>query len=249
MNSNYKRIVGNILINEGSICRTRNFIPDYNYTHNFLDSRYFDELTLIDVSKKSGLISRAKYLEKVSELIDNSTLPITLGGNLRNKKDIDYMFTFGADRVLIGKNLLLNESHLRNSVSTHGSQAIIFALDFDSKLLKTSKEYQSKLVEDAKRVIDLGVGEILLNATDRDGMLRGLDTFAPELLHSQVGVPLIICGGLGNWEHLANALRLDSVSGVGTSNILHLTSQAVLSAKHFLTESNIPVRMPWAREV
>ena len=96
----------------------------------------------------------------------------------------------------------------------------------------------------AKKVEQLGAGEILLNSVDRDGMKNGYDLELLDQVAGGIGIPVIACGGVGDWEHLAEALEQTGVDAVAAANIFHYSDQSVYLAKKFLFERGLNVRRP-----
>jgi cyclase len=137
-------------------------------------------------------------------------------------------------------------------VAELGSQAVVAGIDIrlsgegDYELPRWPKALISKRPDPRawlEQIEQWGVGEVILNSWDRDGSLRGLDVEAMETLSDLITVPIVLVGGLGNWRQLALALQHPKVSGVGTSNIFHLTPDSVSKAKQVLMSEKVPVRV------
>jgi cyclase len=99
-------------------------------------------------------------------------------------------------------------------------------------------------VEWARRVEELGAGEILLNSIDRDGMKTGYDLPLLDAVSGAVTIPVIGCGGVGDWNHFSEALRQTRVDAVAAANIFHYSDQSVYLAKKHLVEAGMAVRSP-----
>ena len=84
----YKRIIGLILMNNGIVCRTRNFQSDYLYTDEFIDSKHFDEIVCIDVSQERSEQSQSLFLTGIEKIMEHSQLPLAIGGGIRSIEDI-----------------------------------------------------------------------------------------------------------------------------------------------------------------
>ncbi|MEI6871825.1 MAG: HisA/HisF-related TIM barrel protein, partial [Verrucomicrobiota bacterium] len=96
----------------------------------------------------------------------------------------------------------------------------------------------------AREVEGLGAGEILLNSIDRDGMRTGYDLTLLRVVSDAVRVPVIACGGVGEWNHLSEALQNTRVDAVALANVLHFIDQSVYLAKKYLYEQGCDVRPP-----
>jgi len=93
-------------------------------------------------------------------------------------------------------------------------------------------------------VEELGAGEILLNSVSRDGMKCGYDISFLSKVADTLHIPVIACGGAGNWEHLAEVLTETNVDAVAAANIFHFQDQSVYLARKYLASKGLPVRPP-----
>lgn len=95
----------------------------------------------------------------------------------------------------------------------------------------------------AKEAEDLGAGEILITAIERDGALQGYDLELCGLVADAVSIPVQVLGGCGNWQHMTQAFSVPGVSAACTQNIYHFTEQSIASAKKYLATKGVPVRV------
>jgi cyclase len=101
----------------------------------------------------------------------------------------------------------------------------------------------------AYQVEQLGAGEILLNSVDRDGMKNGYDIELLNTVCNRVRIPVIACGGVGEWDHFAEALKGSGVDAVAAANIFHYNDQSVYLAKKYLFEHGLNCRPPQLLEI
>lgn len=240
----YKRIIGILNFNEGVLTRTRNFTPDYIYTDSFIDYTSFDEMVVLDVTKSISKSDRRLFLNKTSEIASECNIPMTIGGNINSIIDVHDLFNIGADRVLVNYQKLLNLDLTKEISDIYGSQSLIASVDHTDSSSLTSDEL-SNLKISIKFLDSLGVGEYLLNSKTLDGTLKGPDLNFASIISKCTKTPIVICGGIGNWNHMSEAFSLEFLAGVGTSNILHLTSNSIHSAKIFLSQQGLKIRLPW----
>ncbi len=95
----------------------------------------------------------------------------------------------------------------------------------------------------AKKAEALGAGEILITAIAKDGSLEGYDNELNRMVSDAVTIPVLGCGGAGNWQHFVDGFRAGGVDAVCTTNIFHFTEASIRSAKQFLSREGITVRM------
>ena len=241
------RIIFVLTFFEGVLFRTRLFNPDYRYTTNFIDTWSIDEIIILDISREK------KYKDSFSKIINKFAkecfVPLSVGGGIRNIDDAKAYLDKGADRVVINTGALINKKLVSELAKKYGSQCVIASID--AKKSKDSFEVFShfgvkntnKIVYDwALELEQLGAGEIMLNSIDQDGSLLGYDLKLCKIVSSAVNIPVLICGGAGNWSHFSDAIKFGGADAVCTTNIYHFSEKSIKSAKKFLNNQNILVR-------
>ena len=95
----------------------------------------------------------------------------------------------------------------------------------------------------ARRVVELGSGELLLTSMDNDGHQEGYDLELTRAISETVPVPVIASGGAGNLDHLADALLQGKADAVLAASIFHFGTFSIGQAKEHLASRSIPVRL------
>ncbi len=242
-----KRIIITLTFLDGVLFRTKKFKADYRYTKNFIDLWSIDELILIDISKKKFSNS---FLNLVKYFSTSCFVPISVGGGINSLDDADNYFKYGADKIIIGSNIINNLSVVEKISSKYGNQSIIQSVDCKklnsnnySVFGKSGKiDLEQNPIEFSLKALNYGIGEILVNNIDCDGSLLGYDLNLLKSVSENISCPILALGGAGNWQHILDLFLKTDVSAACTQNIFHFTEESILSAKNFLKESNIKVR-------
>ena len=95
----------------------------------------------------------------------------------------------------------------------------------------------------AKKAQEFGAGEIMINSIDKDGSLEGYDLELAKIVSNAVDIPVLICGGAGLWQHFVDGFNKGKASAVCTTNIYHFTESSIKSAKIYLKNNQIDVRI------
>ncbi|MGE0873750.1 MAG: imidazole glycerol phosphate synthase subunit HisF [Burkholderiales bacterium] len=217
-----------------------------------------DELIYLDITRDGGYDlrrddlghpNRHGILEIVQDVSRVAFMPITVGGGIRTLPDIEARLAAGADKVSLNTIALQSPAFVEAAAREFGAQCIVISIDValrDGRMRVMGRG--GTLASDhapeewAKTVEALGAGEILLNSIDRDGMRTGYDLELLQRVATNVRIPVIACGGVGEWEHLAEALERTPVDAVAAANIFHYSDQSVYLAKKFLHERGLNVR-------
>jgi len=219
-----------------------------------------DELIYLDISKDDrydirrddqGYPNRQTFLEIIEDVSKVTFMPITVGGKIRTLGDIEKYLSLGADKISINTAALSDPTFITEAAREFGSQCIVVSIDV--KLLgdryrvfshEKAQFTEYSPVQWAKIVEDAGAGEILLNSMDRDGMGCGYDLGLLNRVSGNVAIPVIACGGVGDWQHFAEALGKTKVDAVAAANIFHYRDQSVFLAKKYLFDNGFNVRRP-----
>ncbi len=182
-------------------------------------------------------------------------IPLTVGGGVRAVEDVRRLLNAGADKVSMNSSAVANPPLVRDAADKYGSQCIVVAID--AKRVSADGEPPRwevfthggrkgtglDAVEWARKMAELGAGEILLTSMDRDGTKAGFDLALTRAVSDAVPVPVIASGGVGSLEHLAAGVTEGHADAVLAASIFHYGEHTVGEAKRFMAERGIAVRL------
>ena len=239
----FKRIIGLVLVDNGIVCRTRNFVSDYLYTDAFIDTNLFDEIVFIDITKNRSDKTSKLFLTVIEKLMSKSQLPMAIGGGISSINDIIRFREFGADRYIINQSSPTSDEFVRNAIDRFGKSSIISGIDHWGEFTyENNVTTKSKLVQRITQIQSNSGSEIFLNSVALDGALTGFDLGMAQEISNYFQIPIVISGGIGRWTHALDALKIKNVTGVCTSNIYHLTTSTILSWRKQIVENGGNVR-------
>lgn len=243
------RLVTVLTLNDGVLFRTKHFTPDYRYTSNFVDLWSIDEIVVLDVTRP-GHGDRAHFYDAVGRLAENCFVPLAVGGGVRSLDDARTLLSVGADKVVINTGAIERPELITEIATAYGAQCVVVSIDaqplgdgrYDVRGHFGSSSTGWSPDAWARRAESLGAGEIFVTSIEKDGSLEGYDNNLNKLVSQSVSVPVLVCGGAGNWQHFVDGFRDGGASAVCTTNIYHFTDTSIRSAKRFLEQAGIPVR-------
>jgi cyclase len=217
------------------------------------DAQGADELTFLDITASHE--KRGTMIDVVERTADACFMPLTVGGGVRTPDDMVAMLKAGADKVAINTAAVLDPNIIKACARKVGSQAVVMALDV--KRVGASNSSPSwevfthggrnrtglDAIQFAKRVAELGAGEILLTSMDRDGAKTGYDIELLRAVRDVVRVPIVASGGAGNVQHMADAVIKGGADAVLAASIFHFGEATVADAKRAIAAAGAPVRM------
>jgi len=209
-----------------------------------------DELTFLDITATSD--GRDVILHIIEAVASQVFIPLTVGGGVRTVADVRRLLNAGADKVSFNSAAVASPEVIREAAAKYGSQCIVVAIDAKQRGGGTAgwdvythggrRNTGLDAVEWARRVTELGAGEILLTSMDRDGTKSGFDLALTRAVADAVAVPVIASGGVGSLEHLSDGIRIGGADAVLAASIFHYGEFSVREAKALLARDGIAVR-------
>jgi imidazole glycerol-phosphate synthase subunit HisF len=210
-----------------------------------------DELTFLDITASSG--GRETMYDVVRRTADQVFIPLTVGGGVRSVSDVDQLLRAGADKVSLNTAAVARPELLAEAATRFGSQCIVLSVDArraGSQGTESGFEVTTHggrtgtgidAVSWARRAVELGVGEILLNSMDADGTTSGFDLELIGLVRAAVSVPVIASGGAGQLAHFAPAIDAGA-DAVLAASVFHFGTLRIGQVKDVLRTAGHPVR-------
>jgi len=209
-----------------------------------------DELVFLDITASSD--ERQTMHEVVEQTVASCFMPVTVGGGIRELKDIRQMLLCGADKVSLNTAAILNPEIINQASSQYGNQCIVVAIDAkqipgkDQWIVYTHggrKETSLNAISWAQEVVKRGAGEILLTSMDRDGTKDGYDLKLTRTLSDAVEVPVIASGGVGKPKHMAEGILEGHANAVLAASIFHFGEYSIKETKKIMQEQGVNVRL------
>ncbi|MDC0417530.1 imidazole glycerol phosphate synthase subunit HisF [Candidatus Pelagibacter sp.] len=207
-----------------------------------------DEICFLDITASNE--NRNTIYDVVEKTAKKCFVPLTVGGGVRSVEDIKKLLNCGADKVSINTAAVKNPNIIKDSSKKFGSQCIVVAIDAKKKgnsweIFTHGGQNNSgiKALDFAKQMQDYGAGELLVTSMDNDGTQVGFDISLILEISSNINIPIIASGGVGNLDHLVEGIKLGKASAVLAASIFHYGKYSIKEAKEYLASNNIPVRI------
>jgi cyclase len=210
-----------------------------------------DELVLLDIT--ATLEGRATLLEAVKRTVERISVPLTVGGGIRNLKDIETLLALDVSAISINTAAVLRPDLVGEASNEFGPEKIVVAVDtrrndslpsgFEVMVSGGTKPTGLDAVEWAQHAEDLGAGQILPTSMDADGTQEGYDIPMTRAIADAVNLPVIASGGAGTLEHLYEAITQAHADAVLVASIAHYGKYTIRQMKEFLASRDIPVKL------
>ena len=210
-----------------------------------------DELVFLDITASHE--GRAIMLDVVRRVSEAIFMPFTVGGGIRTLDDAVRLIHAGAEKVSINSAAVRTPELITAVAARLGSCATVVNID-PKRVQRDGREVWEVFVNGgrvptgleavawARRVEELGAGEIVLTCMDRDGTRDGYDLEITAAVSQAVGIPVVASGGAGRPEHLADAIELGRADAALAAGIFHFGECTIRDVKELFERRGIPVR-------
>ena len=248
-----KRIIPCLDVMEGRVVKGQNFVNLVDAGDPVDNARAYeeqmaDELCFLDITASHE--GRKTILDVIERVAKAVFMPLTAGGGIQSLEDIRNVLLAGADKVTINTAAIEQPEIVREASEMFGSQCICVAIDakrsgegFEVYTYGGRKPTGVDAILWAKKVEELGAGEILLTSMDRDGTKIGYDIPLTRAISEGVNIPVIASGGVGTLDHLYEGLVDGKADAVLAASIFHYREYSVIEAKKYLRERGVAVRL------
>ncbi|MBX3431921.1 MAG: imidazole glycerol phosphate synthase subunit HisF [Pirellulales bacterium] len=210
-----------------------------------------DELVFLDIAASHE--GRDIMLDVVRRTAEQVFMPLTVGGGIRTLEDIRALLLAGCDKVSINSAAVRDPEFVRAAALRFGSQCIVVNID-PKRVTRDGRETWEVHINGgrigtgldavawARRVQELGAGEIVLTSMDADGTKDGYDLEMTAAVAAAVSIPVVASGGAGKPEHLADAVTIGKADAALAASIFHFGEYSIQETKRIMASRGVEVR-------
>jgi cyclase len=209
-----------------------------------------DELVFYDITASAE--KRGIMIDVVKRVAERIFIPFCVGGGLASADDIRAVILAGAEKVSLNSQAVKNPDLIRQGALLYGSQSVVLGMDAlrdpampsGYRVVINGGRTPTELdaLAWAKKAVELGAGEIVLNSIDADGTKTGYEIPLTKLVSEAVSVPVVASGGAGEPEHLRQVLSEGKADAALVASMVHYGTYTLPAIKDYLTASGLPVR-------
>lgn len=212
-----------------------------------------DELVFYDITASAE--HRPIDIGMVETVARSVRIPFAVGGGISTLADMERVILAGAEKVSVNSLAVRNSAIIVEGAKAFGAQCIVLGMD-PVRSGKCPSGYEittcgfreltgMDAVEWAKRAVDLGAGEIVVNSVDADGTRGGFELEITRLVADAVSVPVVASGGAGIPEHFVTAFNDAHADAAIVAGMIHTGDYTIADIKSVMRSADIPTRMSW----
>lgn len=247
------RVIPCLDVKDGRVVKGVNFVSlrdagDPVEQASLYDQAGADELTFLDITASSD--NRDTILDVVNRTAEKIFLPLTVGGGIRSVQDMRRLLLAGADKCSVNSAAIIRPELISEAAEKFGSQCVVVAIDarqteaghWEVFSHGGRKPTGLDALQWAKRMEELGAGEILLTSMDRDGTGKGFDLELLKAVCATVKLPVVASGGVGELRHFVEGAQAGA-TGLLAASVFHFGQFSIPQVKQALSDARLPVRL------
>jgi cyclase len=207
-----------------------------------------DEIVFMDAV--ASLYGRNNLFHIIEAACKEVFIPITIGGGIREVKDIELALKSGADKIALNTQAVKNPDLVREASRIYGAQCIVGSIEAKKKGAGNWEAYVDNgreetgidVIEWAKELEQLGAGELMITSIDQEGTRKGFDLDLIKQISALVSIPVIASGGAGNINHIKTIATETQAGAVAVASLIHYNLHEVSEIKRELNQAGIAIR-------
>lgn len=226
----HPRIIPCLLVHNKGLVKTVQF-KDAKYVGDpinavkIFNEKEADELMVLDID--ATIENREPDYKMIENLAVECRMPLCYGGGVKTIEQARKIFNLGVEKIAISSSAVENPSFVAEIAKEVGSQSVVVVIDVKKKLFggyeicthNAKQKHKYKLEDFINKIQELGVGEIVVNAIDNDGVMNGYDVELVEKIKPLVHVPLTVLGGAGSIGDIGNLIKRFGIIGASAGSL------------------------------
>lgn len=248
-----KRIIPCLDVKEGKVVKGIKFknikeINDPVKLAQYYNDQGADELVFYDIT--ASYEKRGIMLDVVKKVSEKVFIPFTVGGGIRTTDDFKRILRAGADKISVNSAAVKRPELIKEASLKFGRQCVVLSIDAKKNNNNSWNVFINggrvdtglDVIEWAKRGVELGAGEIVINSIDVDGIKQGFDIELVKTLSKVVNVPIVASGGAGNMEDFYEVFVEGNTDAALAASVFHFEEIIIKDLKEYLIGKNVSIR-------
>jgi len=236
-----KRLIPCLLYYQGGLYKTiqfkkHHYIGDPINAIRIFNDKEVDELMFLDI--EATALNKEPNYKVIEDIASECFMPLCYGGGIRNTDQMKRIYELGVEKISISSAFFSNPSLVESAAKLFGSSSVVVTLDVKKDFFggykiythNSSQRVKQDLMESVKMAEKQGAGELVINNIDRDGMMKGMDNDLIMQIKSQINIPIIAMGGIGNIDDVINTYSKTGIKAIaiGSMAVYHGHLKGVL---------------------
>jgi imidazole glycerol-phosphate synthase subunit HisF len=225
------RIIPSLLVHQKGLVKTVNFgnskyVGDPINAVRIFNEKEVDELIVLDID--ATVENREPDFNMIKNLAAECRMPFCYGGGIKTVEQAKKIINLGAEKVALSSAAIENPNLIKEIAKAVGNQSVVVVLDvkkvglfgkYELFIHNGKKKTDKSLIEFAKLMEANGVGEIVVNSIDNDGVMKGYDLALIDKIRDSISVPMTVLGGAGSLQDIGKVINKHGIIGVAAGSL------------------------------
>ncbi len=224
------RVIPCLLIHNNGLVKTvkfkdKTYIGDPINTVKIFNEKQVDELMILDID--ATVLGKEPNFKLIDKLANESRMPLCYGGGIKTSAEADKIFNLGVEKIALSSTAVNNPELISEISNMVGSQSVVAVLDIKKSIFgryeivthNSKKKFDGNIETTINQLIERGVGELVINSVDYDGVMKGYDFALLDKVYALTSVPLTILGGAGSLSDITEAVERYKIVGVAAGSL------------------------------
>lgn len=225
------RIIPCLLVQNCGLVKTVKFsgpkyVGDPVNAVKIFNEKEVDELIVLNID--SSTHNQEPNYAMIRDLAFECRMPLCYGGGVKTVGQVERIISLGVEKVAVSSAAVETPKIVKNAAAACGAQSVIVVMDVKKSRWGNKRELMTHNatkrtgldpVDFAKQMEEFGAGEVVINAIDRDGVMKGYDIELVEEIRKAVSIPITALGGAGSLKDIAHLIRNFGIIGAAAGSL------------------------------
>ena len=227
----FNRVIPCLLLRQGGLAKTvkfkkPNYIGDPINAVKIFNDKEVDELIFLDID--ATVEGREPNYKLIEEIASECFIPLCYGGGVTSIEQMKKIFALGVEKISLSAKAIESPELIKEASELFGSQSVVVVLDIKKSFWggrysiythRGKKNRKLEPIEFAKKIVNMGAGELVINSIDNDGQMQGYDSELLKMIKEAVDIPVIGLGGAGSLEDMRRVIKNIGVSATAAGSL------------------------------
>ena len=225
------RIIPCLLVKNGGLVKTEKFarpkyVGDPINAVKIFNEKEVDEIIVVDID--ATVLNREPDYKLIRNLAAECRMPLCYGGGVKSVDQVERIISLGVEKVAISSAVVSDPEIVAKAAEVVGGQSVVVVMDVKKSRFRSKYELwthnASKStglcpIEFARKIEELGAGEVVVNSIDRDGVMKGYDIDLVAEIREAISLPMTVLGGAGSLEDIGGLIESFGIIGAAAGSL------------------------------
>jgi len=225
------RIIPCLLVKNGGLVKTIQFskpkyVGDPINAVKIFNEKEVDEIVVLDID--ATVLNKEPDYKLIKNLAAECRMPLCYGGGVKTVDQVEKIISLGVEKVAMSAAVVSDPEIVGRAAEVVGGQSVVVVMDVKKSRFKdkyelcthnATKRTGISPMEFARKVVNFGAGEVVINSVDQDGVMKGYDLELVRKIRGAINSPVTVLGGAGSLNDIGQLIKEHGIIGVSAGSL------------------------------